>query len=250
MKILVTGAAGRVGTAVRRELAGKYDLRLLDKAPIEEPGAECVVGDMADWHAVRQAVEGVDGIIHLAFGQIPWDWNQPLDPAREWELDEVSYDVNVKGTFWLLKAAVQAGVKRAVYASTLSVYDGNWPEEGEVFDESVQPMPAGTYAVTKYMGEDLFRVFARHHNLPSVCLRLTGVMSQEEVDRAKVKRHQGWHRGATHVKDVARAFRLALERDNTGCDVIIICGDNPERQWNISKSRDVLGFWPEFGFGP
>jgi len=156
----------------------------------------------------------------------------------------------VKGTYWLLKAAVEAGVKRAVYASTLSIYDGNWPQGDQVFDESVPPSPRHNYAITKFMGEELFRTFALHYHLPSLCLRLTGVMSEEEAERAKARGGDGWWKGATHVRDVARAFRLALEHNNTDCDSIIICGDNVGRQWDISKARRVLGFWPEEGFGP
>src|SRR5688572_2389401 len=98
MRILITGAAGNVGTALRKELAGAgHELRLIDIRPIEKPEGDSRVLDIADGKAVLEAMEGVDAVAHLAFGFDP-------DKGGVSHINR-NFDVNAKGTFFLLWAA-------------------------------------------------------------------------------------------------------------------------------------------------
>ena len=73
-KILVTGAAGRIGTIVREHLGGKYDLAGLDRIAVE--GVDSHVADLSDLDAIRPAFEGQEIVVHLGAdpnGSAPWD---------------------------------------------------------------------------------------------------------------------------------------------------------------------------------
>ena len=73
-KILVTGAAGRIGTIVREHLGGKYDLAGLDRIAVE--GVDSHVADLSDLNAIRPAFEGQEIVVHLGAdpnGSAPWD---------------------------------------------------------------------------------------------------------------------------------------------------------------------------------
>ena len=79
--ILITGAAGGVGTFLRKEFKGKYKLRLSDIAPISDlaPDEEFIPADLTDLEAVKTATQGVDGIFHLGGYSVEGDWQTILD---------------------------------------------------------------------------------------------------------------------------------------------------------------------------
>ncbi|MBI4530857.1 MAG: SDR family oxidoreductase, partial [Candidatus Latescibacteria bacterium] len=157
--------------------------------------------------------------------------------------EEWSVDVNLKGTYNILLASNDEGVERFIYPSTMSIYDGNWPKEGEVFDETVPPVPKGHYSLTKYLGEEMVRCFAQAEGLSAVCLRLTGVTDPDTWER--IRAEPGDHYGATHADDVGRAFRLALERPGLSGEILNICGDSPTCRWSYRRAHEVLGYAPE-----
>lgn len=225
-----------VGTAVRKELSTSgHQLRLLDVAPVREPEGEVVQGSILDYEAVYEATKGMDGVIHLAYGS-----GKTNPRGSEARGDDWSFDVNVKGTYNVMRAALENKLRRAVYASTLSVFDGMKIERGlyggVVLSEETPPFPCEVYGFTKYLGEEVCRYFAKAHGLSCVVLRLTGVTRPEDWSRAGG--------GSTSTTDVARAFRMALEKDGISFEILHICGDNVGRPTEIGKARRVLGFWP------
>lgn len=103
--VLLTGAAGGLGTLMRELLpAYGYELRLLDLRPIED-APEAIVADLADREAVREAVRGVDAIIHLAGISLEAPFEKILG-------------ANIVGTYNLYEAAREEGVQRIVFASS------------------------------------------------------------------------------------------------------------------------------------
>ena len=236
MKVLITGAAGKAGTAIRKELRGKHQMRLLDIADIENAEGEFVRGDVSDLETVREAMEGMDGVIHLAFSRSSLD---------------AHFDVNVKATYYILQCAKEAGVKKAVYASTLSIYDGHPTlRQRTDVDEDTPAWCQSLYGLSKYMGEVAVKSFGDAHGLSTIALRLTGLKTREEWEADIEAGHTSEEecRGSTLMEDVARAFRLALEVEGVDCGIFNICGDNPGRIWDISRAKEILGFWPEHRF--
>ena len=110
MKILVTGAGGKVGTELCRELAKSHDLRRLDIQSIPTPGGEVLQGSVTKWETVKRAVDGMDAVAHLA---IHHPGERRHQSYEQYIQDDV--DTGVKGTDMLLHAAKEAGVKRFVY---------------------------------------------------------------------------------------------------------------------------------------
>ena len=105
--ILLTGAAGGIGTFLRTELEDKYILRLSDRAPIENlsDGETFMKADLTDFNAIRELVQGVDGILHFGGCAGESDWQTILD-------------ANIVGMRNVYEASLEAGVKRVVWASS------------------------------------------------------------------------------------------------------------------------------------
>lgn len=161
---LVTGAGGAIGsTLVRRLLEQGYDVRALvrESAPTEMPsGVEVFRGDIADCALVRQAVNGVNAVFHLA---AKLHVNNPAP-----DLKDEYFRVNVEGTRCLAGAARAAGVDRLVFFSTISVYGSSQPNQ--LLDEETPLRPDSLYGETKIDGEKI--VLAE---LPAVVLRVAAV---------------------------------------------------------------------------
>lgn len=248
MRILITGAAGRLGTVLRRELArAGHQLRLVDIKPIENAEGESLLLDITDGKAVLHAMEGVDAVAHLAFGAIVRQ--RPLENARN------SFDVNVKSTYLLLWAAHRRSVQRFLYTSTLSVFGSNLElgrgiAKGRLTEESM-PCPSDVYGLTKYLGEAACRFFAERRGMSVVCLRLCNLASEEDwrhysTEEPKTENHKYWRAMATRLEDVARAIHLALTKPDIRYETIHIAADNPGRVTEIQRAKDVLGFTAEY----
>jgi uronate dehydrogenase len=162
-RILITGAAGQIGNAVRLGLRGSYELiRLLDVAPLgaAEAGEEIVAGaagDIRDPAAMEAAMAGIDCVVHLA-GQpeeAPWDKVLAL---------------NIEGCFNVFEAARRQGVKRVVFAS--SNHAIGFHRRERFIDNTVAPRPDSRYGASKVFGEALGRLYADKHGMSVACLRI------------------------------------------------------------------------------
>ena len=157
--LLITGAAGRLGTELRRGLAPlARRLRLADRAEIAdlEANEEMHCFDLADEGAVRKAVEGADAIVH--FGGAPEE--------RPWE--EI-LNANIRGSYHVYEAARQAGVKRVVYAS--SVHAIGYHKLEDHIDTRAPHRPDGLYGLSKCFVEDLGQLYWDKFGIESVALR-------------------------------------------------------------------------------
>ena len=196
MRVLVTGAASALGQEVSAALAvdDSAQLRLLDDCAGRRQDVEWIAARLTDPDVVRQAVQGVDAVVHT--GEPP--------PAPEGE--EALLDRATRGTHVLLQAAVEAGVKRFVYGSTLEVFRA-YPDTVYV-TEYYKPLPPTEMAVlARYLGEITCREFAREHPITVTALRLGKLVWEEEV--AGRERDLMW----VDIRDAAQAFCAALARD-------------------------------------
>jgi UDP-glucose 4-epimerase len=169
MHALVTGGAGFIGSHLVDALVARGDtVRILDDLfsgshENLNPAAPFIQASVTDADAVRDAVEGVEVVFHQAAHRAV---------LRSVE-DPVTTDLaNVHGTITVLKAALDAGVRRVVYASSSSVYGGaaTLPTP-----ESAPTAPRSPYAVTKLVGEHYARVFAELYEIETVSLRYFNV---------------------------------------------------------------------------
>ncbi|QOJ15532.1 MAG: SDR family oxidoreductase [Planctomycetia bacterium] len=174
---LVTGGAGFIGShVVRRLLAEGYRVRVLDdlstgrRANLADVGGELelIEGDICNPDAVARAVRGADVVFHLAArASVPRSVEQPRQ----------SHDINVNGTFNMLMAARDAGVRRFVYSASSSAY-GDTPVLPK--REDMAPLPLSPYAVSKLVGEYYCRVFSEVYGLETVSLRYFNVFGPRQ----------------------------------------------------------------------
>ena len=160
--VLVTGATGFVGSrlVVKMSEAGFSVIRALRRAGSVEG---VVVGDIdgqTDW---REALQGVDVVVHLAARVHIMD-DQASDPLAEYR------KTNLDGTLKLAEAAVEQGVRRFVYLSSIKV-NGESADADHPFTEADTPQPQGAYAVSKWEAEQALMAFAQRSGLEVVIVR-------------------------------------------------------------------------------
>ena len=165
---LITGGGGFIGSNIVEELVRRGDtVRVLDNfstgkrenlSPFLD-SIELFEGDIRSYHIVREAVQGVDFILHqAALPSVPRSIKDPL----------TTNEVNVVGTLNILNAAKDEGVKRIIYASSSSIYGDL---ETLPKTEDMLPKPLSPYAVSKLAGEKYCQVFTRLYGLETVALR-------------------------------------------------------------------------------
>jgi NAD+ dependent glucose-6-phosphate dehydrogenase len=151
-RILITGAAGRIGTVLTRHLAERYVLRLMDvRRPHDASGHPIIQADIADLAAMRELCQNVDVVIHLA-----------ADPSTAAKWDSLLPN-NVVGVYNLFQAATDARCRRVIFASSVNAVSG-YPAEVQVHSQ-MQVRPPNLYGATKAWGEAVAHTFA-HQNGP------------------------------------------------------------------------------------
>jgi UDP-N-acetylglucosamine/UDP-N-acetyl-alpha-D-glucosaminouronate 4-epimerase len=243
MNLLVTGGAGFIGSHLTAALAAEgYAVRVLDNFSTGRLAnlhgvtgrLEVVEGDLRDRREVAAAVQGAEAVYHLA--ALPSVARSVADPRT-------SHEVNVDGTLNVLLAAVDAGVRRLVYASSSSVY-GDTPVLPKHEDMPVSPR--SPYAAAKLAGEAYCRAMARVSPLETVSLRFFNVFGPHQdpssqyaavVPRfitrmlagqpAEVTGDGRQTRDFTYVANVVEACRLAAVAgpEANGEAMNIGCGD-------------------------
>jgi UDP-glucose 4-epimerase len=212
MRILVTGAAGHLGEALMRTLPDQgHEVRGLDIKPGEFVD---LVGSVADAGVVREAVDGMQAILHTATLHKP---HVASHSRREF------VDTNITGTLTLLEEALAAGVDRFVFTSTTSTFGRALrPQPGAPaawITEEVVPVPRNIYGVTKVAAEDVCELVHRDHGLPVLVLRTSRFFPEADDDAlrrgafsdANLKLLELLYRRAD-LDDVVSAHVCALER--------------------------------------
>lgn len=220
---LITGAAGRIGVALRTHVAEHGTaLRSIDLATPDAVAEddETMTVDLRDLDAMTRAVAGCDGIVHL--GGIS-------DEADFHDLAEV----NIVGSYHVLEAARRAGTRRVVFAGSNRV-TGMYPA-GTMVDPSMPVRPDGFYGVAKVAGEALCRLYADKFQLITVTVRIG---SYEERPGSQRDLRTWLSPG-----DALRAFDAAMASEEPGA-VFYAVSANAERWWSMNEG-ERLGYHPE-----
>lgn len=189
MNVLITGAASRLGRAIAAELGAGHRLRLLDSTPVPpDKKADFIQADLVDPEAVWQAVRGMDAVIHTG--------EPPLElPTDELECEQYLLDYATRGTHVLFSAAIEAGIRRFIYGSTLEIFRA-YPDDIYI-SEMWKPCPTPEMAsMSRYLGELTCREFARDYMVSVTVLRLGKLVLEEEWDMppSTVSRTTGAHK--------------------------------------------------------
>lgn len=234
MRLLVIGGAGRVAQLVLPALMERHEIRIFDLVTPEDTRLAALpvtLGDASDGELLQAACQGVDALIYMAMGSP--DWRSPGAISS-------AFDSNVRAVYISLEAAHAAGVSHAVYASSMSVYEGDlytryFP------DEEIQPDSTHWYGLTKRLGEEVCRTEVRHRGITVNALRLCHPRPDETwMQRARL----GTPTIDTAASDVANAFLAAVEYRGAGFEAFMISGDYEEKLMCMKKARRVLNWAP------
>jgi uronate dehydrogenase len=223
-RVLITGAAGAIGTALRNGLRADWrHLRLTDAKPIANPtpNEECIVADISDRAAIERMMDGVAAVVHLA------------GVGGDYTLEDL-WRVNARGVFDVFEAARLAGVQRIVFASSNHAH-GCYPIE-EPVSPALPPRPDSLYGTFKAWGETMLRCYFDRHGIRSVALRI-GTYRTLPIDQRSL---------ATWLSpgDVARLVDLSLRHPDPGC--LVVNGYSANTRLKVAKAGwDVLGYRPQ-----
>ena len=248
MRVLLTGASGRLGRSLTAALEVNHDLLLGDMAELDDP--RFIRLDVTDLDAVRAAVQRCEAVVHMAIV----DW-PPCKPEETLRYAARTVEVHVTGTHNMLQAAWETGVRQFVQISSVSVVDGLHSDA--MITSDTRHYSNGLYGMTKGFGEDVCRMFHESFGVPVAILRL-GTIYIPEADGAWLGNVYYPASGEQptpgptriHVDDVTRAIGLALETPEPGYALVHIVGTDSAHRWDLEAARRVYGWEPEYSFSP
>jgi uronate dehydrogenase len=224
--ILITGAAGGMGTMLRSRLArpGRV-LRLLDVVPLAQPpgpGEEAVTASVTDLAAMTAACAGAGAVIHLGgiAGEAPW---------------ERILEVNINGVYTIFEAARRAGTGRVVFASSNHAV-GFTPREDFPVPDYAYPAPDTYYGVSKAAGEAVAALYARRYGLDAICVRILSCFERPRSTRMLAT----W----LSPDDAGRLFEACLTAPSPGFRVVYGVSANTRGGWVSLDEARALGYQP------
>lgn len=226
-RILITGAAGGVGTLMRTRLAAPdRTLRLLDITPppaaADGERVELVTASVTDQAAMDAACEGVDAVIHLGGHSLERPWAEILD-------------VNINGTHVVLEAARRAGVRRVVLASSNHAVGYRRQEDGEAPDY-LFPQPDTYYGVSKVALEALGSLYSSRYGMDVIAVRIGSCFEKPRDFRMLAT----W----LSPDDCARLFEACLSAPSPGFRIVWGVSNNTRRWFSLAEA-EALGYKSE-----
>jgi nucleoside-diphosphate-sugar epimerase len=267
VKVVVTGASGKAGRAVVRDLLEyDHDVLSVDLVSPPESPAPPLLADLTEFGQTVECLAGADAVVHLA-----------AIPAPRIHTEETTFRTNMLSTYNVFEAARLLGLPRVVWASSETIglpFEREQPAYAPI-DEQHPPYPESSYALSKLLSEELGRQLHRWTGTPYVALRFSNIMEPDEYERfpsfwddTRLRRWNLW--GYVDARDVAQTCRLALEADVGADHFIVAAADTvmnlPSRELmaevfpsvpyeatagdfdtllSIEKARSLLGYEPQ-----
>lgn len=231
MNILITSAGSELARNIAAALSEEHTLRLTELHPVENIEGEFVKSELGHDESTNELVRGMDAIIHVA--EVPLKLLAAADQP-----DNYAIDYQTRCTYNLLMAASEEGVKHAVYASTLRLFE----QHGEdwTVTESWRPRPSvDSFVLSKHLGEFTCREFGREGKLNVTCLRLGNLVAADTA--AASESDPMW----LEVNDAVAAFQGALE-SSAPWRIFHIQSEFPGSRFSVGKAMGHLKFEPQF----
>jgi nucleoside-diphosphate-sugar epimerase len=212
MRVVVTGSAGRVGSAVHARIGVEHGVVGIDRIP--GPRVDRV-GDILDEDLLARCLDGAAAVVHVAALHAPHVGIE----------DDAEFDrINVRGTALVLRAARKAGIQRVVFTSTTAVYGHAATPPGRAgwVDEDLEPRPRTIYHRTKIEAEALLRAAAEAGDIEARIVRMSRCFPEPAPRMAVYRIHRG-----VDARDVAEAHALALTHRGPRHATWIVTGDTP-----------------------
>ena len=231
--VLVTGAAGRIGSFFAEHARDKYALRLMVRGDEEGIDAiraygEVVEADLGDLERLKAICEGVDTVVHMAGDPGPSSLWQSL------------LETNIIGTYNIFAAAKTAGVKRVIYASSIHAVSGYPPDVQVKTSEPVNP--GDVYGVSKCFGEALCRYMAEKEGVSAIALRIGAF---QPLDSVRDEKGIGMLDSFVSHRDLDQLINRCIDVENVQFAVLHGLSDNRFKRLDISDARELVGYAPQ-----
>ena len=220
--VLITGATGDVGTHLRRELAGKYSLRLSDKRPLKPAkGEKFIRADISKMSDALRITKGVDAIVHLGGYSVEGPWDGILK-------------ANIIGCYNVFEAARRNGVKRIVFPT--SNHAVGFYRRDQTIDHRVYPKPDSRYGVSKVFGEALGSLYADKYGMEMFMIRI-GNVNPAPIDK---RRLAIWF----SPRDLAQLVSIGIDHPGIRFEIVYGVSGNT-RSWYDNSNAARLGYRPQ-----
>jgi nucleoside-diphosphate-sugar epimerase len=248
-KVCIYGAGGPVGAVAADSLRHDYTLRLTDLLAFDELSVrphspspprlesphEWHQVDITDYQQVLQAAQGMDALVNVSV------LRHDLVPA---------FNVNMIGAYNVMKAAVECGISRVIHTGPRHAalgYEGDYWYDFGISDDA--PLHPGTdlYALTKYLGGHIVRVFAEEHGIEVITFLYCHF---RQADGGPVADGSGIHPFSTSWEDTGEAFRYGLRAPAPPnlYEVFDITASMPQGKFSNQKAQRLLGWTPKHDF--
>ena len=246
-KVLILGAGGPVGAAAIDALKDHYQLRVTDARPMAEaaqgprqspraplpellgaPHEDRVV-DVSQYDQVLAAVEGMDAVVNLTV----------LRPHPV-----LAFHVNEIGAYNVAKACVACGTKRLIHTGPFHSglgYDSDWWNDFRVGDDIPIHPADDLYALTKYLSNDITRIFAEEHNLEVLTFLYCHFRTREILPE---ERGKGIHPYVSSWEDTGEGFLYGLRAGEmpSPYETFFMCSRLPHDKYRPDKAKRLLGW--------
>ena len=220
MKILITGAAGAIGTVLAKGLRDRHELRGFDCQEMPEI-ADAIVGDIGDFDQVKSASEGMDAVIHLV-----------NVPGGEWEHSLQS----IVGTYNVFEAAKECSVRRIAYASRGGILPQSFYPRTIQRTVDMLPKPDSYYTISKVFGESIAYMYSARFEMETVSVR---------IGNFKLDRDQPEHPHHLSHGDCVRVFEQAIIHPGVGFEVVFGVSDSDWPLYDLDHGRKAIGYHPQ-----
>ena len=219
---MITGAAGDVASHLRRELAGKYKLRLSDKRKIEkQKGEQFIQADISKMAGALKITKGVDAIVHLGGYSVEGPW-EPIHKA------------NIVGCYNIFEAARKNKVKRILFAT--SNHAVGFYRRDQKIDHRVYIKPDGRYGVSKVFGEALGSLYSDKYGMEVFLMRI-GNVNPKPLDRRRLSL---WF----SPRDLAQMVSIGIDHPDIKFEIVYGISGN-QRAWYDNSNAERLGYKPQ-----
>lgn len=240
--VVVTGGSGRLGTYVVDRLKQNHAVTVLDINPPKTNDVDHLNLNITDLAGLTKAFKGVDAIVHLA-----------AVPNPRTSSPQACFTVNTQGTWTVLQAAEDAGVKRVVVASSdaatgLHYNPKDWAPQYLPVDEAHPLRPSEVYSLTKEITESVCRCFSVRGKVEVIAIRPGHIVFEPEYPElstrgSDVQNYHLW--GFVAPEDVAQGFELALGIADGSYDCIFIgAADGLNERPTLELFKERFGFEP------
>lgn len=267
-RIVFTGGSGKIGRHVIPYLLKRgHQVLNLDLAPLDVPGVDTVITNLADAGETYNALT-----LHFGFGEyFGGKGRRPVDAVVHFAAlpriflrpDNAMFAANVQSTYNVIEAATKLGIGKIVTASSETVYgvcfaEGNRDFSSFPVDEDYDVDPTDSYGLSKVLGEKIARSFASRTGADIYALRIGGVVEPRDYARfpeflkdASKRRRDGWT--YMDARDLGQIVHLCIEKDGLGFQIFNAVNDNivaeiPTAEFlkkhapNIPVTRAMEGF--------